>query len=451
LNRVCSIFSQLLQLVPRPEFQASVQEHKAERHARGFSSWSHFIAMLFCQLGHAQSLREITGGLAACEGKLRHLGVSDSPKRSTLAYANEHRPWQLFQSVFHGLLEHCGREAAAHKRKFRFKHKLLSIDSTAVALSLSMFDWAQYKRSKGAVKLHLVLDHDGYLPRYAVISDGKESDIGAAREMSFSPGTMLVFDRGYADYDWWLSLTRQKVSFVTRLKDNADYAVVEKRAVPDKSHVLQDEVIVLVKLEAEGKECFLRRVEVWVEEKQETMVFVTNNLKLAASTIAAIYKERWQIELFFKALKQSLKVKTFVGTSENAVQTQIWTALIAMLLVKYLQLRSTFGWSLSNLVALLRQQLFVYRDLTSWLNDPFQAPPALPGCMMANWLWSLHGNHLDSIPRTNMTRSPEVRGRCRPRIWTAPECHADPVLPSISSAMRLFARAISFGFRARHH
>jgi Domain of unknown function (DUF4372)/Transposase DDE domain len=379
LNRVCSIFSQLLQLVPRPEFEARVQEHKAERHARGFSSWSHFISMLFCQLGHAQSLREITGGLAACEGKLRHLGVSDSPKRSTLAYANEHRPWQLFQSVFHGLVEHCGREAAAHKRKFRFKHKLLSIDSTAVALSLSMFDWAQYKRTKGAVKLHLVLDHDGYLPRYAVISDGKESDIGAAREMSFSPGTMLVFDRGYADYDWWLSLTRQKVSFVTRLKDNADYAVVEKRAVPDKGNVLQDEVIVLVKLEAEGKECFLRRVEVWVEEKQQTMVFVTNNLKLAASTIAAIYKERWQIELFFKALKQSLKVKTFVGTSENAVRTQIWTALIAMLLVKYLQLRSTFGWSLSNLVALLRQQLFVYRDLTKWLNDPFQAPPALAG------------------------------------------------------------------------
>jgi hypothetical protein len=365
--------------VPRLEFESRVQEHKAERHARGFSSWTQFIAMLFCQLGHAQSLREITGGLAACEGKLRHLGVNDPPRRSTLAYANEHRPWQLFQAVFYGLLEHCQREAAGQKRKFRFKHKLLSIDSTTVALSLSMFDWAQYKRSKGAVKLHLVLDHDGYLPQYAVLSDGKESDIAAAREMSFSPGTMLVFDRGYADYQWWLSLSRQKVFFVTRLKHNADYAVVEQRAVPDKSNVMKDEVIVLLKLEAEGKECFLRRVEVWVEEKQETMVFVTNNLRLAASTIASIYKERWQIELLFKALKQSLKVKTFVGTSENAVQTQIWTALIALLLVKYLQLKSTFAWSLSNLVALLRQQLFVYRDLTSWLNDPYQAPPALAG------------------------------------------------------------------------
>jgi hypothetical protein len=379
MNRVCSIFSQILQFIPRLAFEAKVREHKAERHARGFSSWTQLIAMLFGQLGHAQSLREITGGLAACEGKLRHLGVNEPPKRSTLSYANEHRPWELYRSVFYDLLEHCRGEAAGHKRKFRFKHKLLSIDSTTIALSLSMFDWAHYKRSKGAVKLHLVLDHDGYLPQYAVISDGKQADIHAAKKMSFAPGTMLVFDRGYADYDWWLSLEQQKVFFVTRLKDKADYAVMEKREVPEKGKVLKDEVIVLLKLAAEGPECFLRRIEVWVEEKQETMVFVTNHLKLAASTIAAIYKDRWQIELFFKALKQSLKVKTFVGTSENAVQTQIWTALIAMLLVKYLQLRSTFGWSLSNLVALLRQQLFVYRDLMAWLNDPFQAPPALAG------------------------------------------------------------------------
>jgi hypothetical protein len=377
MNRVSSIFSQMLQLIPRLAFEARVRELKAERHARGFSSWTQLIAMLFCQLGHAQSLREITGGLAACEGKLRHLGVKQPPKRSTLSYANEHRPWKLYRSVFYDLLEHCRREAAGQRRKFRFKHQLLSIDSTTIALSLSMFDWAQYKRTKGAVKLHLVLDHDGYLPAFAVISDGKQADIAAARKMSFAPGTILVFDRGYADYDWWLWLTQQKVFFVTRLKDKTDYAVLEQRAVPENGNVLKDEVMYLFKLAAEDKECFLRRVEVWVEEKQETMVFVTNNLTLAASTIAAIYKERWQIELFFKALKQSLKVKTFVGTSENAVETQIWSALIAMLLVKYLQLKSTFGWSLSNLVALLRQQLFVYRDLLGWLNDPFHGPPTL--------------------------------------------------------------------------
>jgi hypothetical protein len=379
MNRVCSIFSQILQLIPRPDFEASVQEHKAERHARGFSSWTQLIAMLFCQLGHAQSLREITGGLAASEGKLRHLGVAEPPKRTTLSYANAHRPWQLYEGVFYKVLANCQAEAKSRKRKFRFKHKLLSLDSTVIPLCLSVFDWAQYKRTKGAVKLHMVLDHDGYLPSFAVITEGKTADITAARQMSFATGTMLVFDRGYPDYDWWLDLTRHKVDFVTRLKDNAEYGVVEKRAAPEGSNIVRDEVILLCSQQELGPVALLRRIEVWIEEKQETMVFVTNNMKLAASTIAAIYKERWQIELFFKALKQGLKIKTFVGTTENAVQTQIWTALIAIVLLKYLQLKSTFGWSLSNLVALLRQQLFVYRDLWKWLNDPFQAPPALEG------------------------------------------------------------------------
>ena len=379
MNRVCSIFSQLLKLISRIEFEAAVQKHQAERHARGFSSWSQMIAMLFCQLGHAQSLREITGGLAACEGKLRHLGVAEPPKRSTLSYANEHRPWQLFRTVFHELLQRCQTQAMDRKRKFRFKHKLLSLDATIIPLCLSAFDWAHYKRAKGAVKLHMVLDHDGYLPSYAVLTEGRTADITAAKRMTFASGTMLVFDRGYTDYGWWLKLTRQKVHFVTRLKDSAEYGVVEQRAVPENSNILRDEVIVLTSQQEIGPEACLRRVEVWVEDKQEALVFVTNNMTLAASTIAAIYKERWQIELFFKALKQSLKIKTFVGTTENAVQTQIWTALIAMLLVKYLQLKSTFPWSFSNLVALLRQQLFVYRDLFKWLDDPFQAPPALDG------------------------------------------------------------------------
>lgn len=383
MNRVCSIFSQILQLIPRSEFQAAVREHKAERHARGFSSWTQFIAMMFCQLGHAQSLREITGGLAASEGKLRHLGVENAPKRTTLSYANGHRPWQLFPTVFYQLLERCQAEAKGRKRKFRFRHKLLSLDSSVIPLCLSAFDWAHYKRAKGAVKLHLVLDHDGYLPSYAVLTEGKTADITAARQMPFAAGTMLVFDRGYADYDWWLSLTRQKVHFVTRLKDSADYGVVEQREAPTGSNIVRDEVIVLCAQQNIGPQAQLRRIEVWVEEKQQTMVFLTNHLKLAATTIAAIYKERWAIELFFKALKQGLKIKTFVGTSENAVQTQIWTALIAMLLVKYLQLKSTFNWSLSNLVALLRQQLFVYRDLFLWLNDPFQAPPALDDGQMS--------------------------------------------------------------------
>jgi hypothetical protein len=379
MNRVCSIFSQILKQVSRQEFEVAVRKHKAERHARGFSSWAQMIAMMFCQLGHAQSLREITGGLAACEGKLRHLGVDEPPRRSTLSYANEHRPWQLYETVFYNVLARCQSEAKVLKRKFRFKHKLLSLDSTVIPLCLSLFDWAHYKRAKGAVKLHMVLDHDGYLPGYAVVTDGRTADITAAKSMKFAPDTMLVFDRGYADHNWWLQLTRQKVHFVTRLKDSAEYGVVEPRSVPEGGDILSDEAIVLCSQQDVGPEALLRRIEIRVEEKTETLVFLTNNMKLAASTIAAIYKDRWQIELFFKALKQSMKIKTFVGTSENAVQTQIWTALIAMLLIKSLQMKSTFDWSLSNLVALLRQQLFVYRDLLAWLNDPFQPPPALEG------------------------------------------------------------------------
>ena len=378
MNRVCSIFSQMLQQFPRLEFEAAVGEHEAEQHARGFRCWTQFVAMLFCQLGHAQTLREITGGLATCEGKLRHLGVDSPPKRSTLAYANKHRPWQLFQTVFERFYQRCRAEAAQRgQRKFRFKHKLLSLDATMIPLCLSVFDWALYRRTKGAVKLHLVLDHDGYLPQFAVVTAGKTADIEVARRQRFEPGTMLVFDRGYTDIHWWLELSRQKVFFVTRLKDNIEYGVVEQRAVKPDSEIVRDEVVLLVKIQDQGPVALMRRIEVWVEEKQETIVFLTNQLKLAASTVAAVYRDRWQIEQFFRALKQSLRIKTFVGTSANAVLVQIWTALIAMLLVKYLQMRSSFGWSLSNLVALLRQQLFVYRDLMAWLNQPFESPPEL--------------------------------------------------------------------------
>lgn len=379
MNRVCSIFAQMMSLMPRMEFEALVREHRAERHARGFSCWTQFIAMMFCQLGKAQSLAEITGGLAASEGKLGHLGVAAPPKKSTLAYANEHRPWQLYQSLFERLYGRLGAEVQQRaKRKFRFKNKLLSVDATLIPVCLSAFDWARYRRTKGAVKLHLVLDHDGCLPRFAVVTEGKTHEIQVARQLDFESGTMVVMDRGYADAQWFLELSQRKVLFVTRLKDNTEYGIVEERLVPADSEVVRDEVILLSKIQEAGPAALMRRIEVWSEEQQDTIVFLTNHLQLAARTIAAVYKDRWQIELFFKALKQSLRLKTFVGTSANAVAIQIWTALIAMLLVKYLQLRSSFGWSLSNLVALLRHQLFVYRDLMSWLNEPF-APPGEPG------------------------------------------------------------------------
>jgi Domain of unknown function (DUF4372)/Transposase DDE domain len=380
--KVCSIFSQVLKLFPRGEFEKAVKEHKAERHARGFTSWGQFVAMLFCQLGRAHSLREICGGLACCEGHLKHLGVPVAPKKSTLAYANEHRPWELYQTVFQQTLSKCQELVGSPgvRKKFRFKNKLMSLDGSIIDLSMSMYDWAKFRRTKGAIKLHLLLDHDGYLPAFAVVTEGKTSEILVARTLRFDPGTILAIDRGYNDFKWFVQLTQEEVYFVTRMKANTVYSVEEECEVPANGNVWRDQIITLPALAKAGEEPVLfRRIEYWNEEKREILVFFTNLLHLAASTIAAIYKDRWQVELFFKALKGTLKIKTFVGTSANAVRTQVWTALIAMLVLKYLQLKSRISWSLSTLAALLRQQLFFYRDLWAWLDDPFQAPPALAG------------------------------------------------------------------------
>jgi len=374
MNKFTSIFSQILALFSRLDFDKAVKETKAHKGAKGFTCWGQFVAMLFCQLGRAHSLREITGGLRSCEGKLKHLGIT-APSRSTLAYANEHRPWELYKHVFLSLLERCQKEKVG-KKKFRFKNKLMSLDSTTIDLCLSMYDWAKFRRKKGAVKLHLLLDHDGCLPSYAVVTDGKVSDVKVAHTLQFDPDTIVVDDRGYNDYGLFAKWTVQGVFFVTRQKDNAVYEIVEQREVPQNRHIVRDEVIRLTRVKAVEK-CphLLRRIEAYDPEKDQVFVFLTNNFKLGATTISAIYKDRWQIEIFFKALKQNLKIKTFVGTSANAVKVQIWTALIAILVLRYLQLKSKYGWSLSNLIALLRMNLFTHRDMWAWLNKPFDVLP----------------------------------------------------------------------------
>lgn len=379
MTPVSTVFAQLLQLFSRGEFERAVKACEAERNAKGFQCWDQFVAMLFCQIAHLSSLREVSLGLAGCESPLKHLGIASAPSRSTLAYANEHRPWKVYQTVFYQLLGKCQAEVAARggRKKFKFKNKLMSLDGSIIDLSATMFDWAKYRTRKGAIKLHLLLDHDGYLPTFAVVTEGKRSEMEIARSLRLDPGTILVVDRGYNDYKWFADLTREGVYFVTRMKTNTVYVVEYDCEIPGKGNVVRDQIVSLPALNREGEEPILfRRVEYWNEDKQEVLVFFTNLLHLAASTIAAIYKDRWQVELFFKALKGTLKVKTFLGTSANAVKTQMWTALIAMLILKYLQMKSTFGWSLSNLAALLRQQLFIFRDLWAWLNQPMHGPPA---------------------------------------------------------------------------
>jgi len=387
MSRFSSIFGQILRLFSKREFFEAVYATQAERGAKGFSCWDQFVAMLFCQLGQAHSLREICGGLASCFGKARHLGLNKAPKRSTLSYANEHRPWQLYERVFYQLLDRC-RQLNFGKRRFRFKNKLFSLDATVIELCAGLFDWAKFRQTKGAVKLHLLLDHDGYLPVFAHITEGKTHEIKVARTLVFPPGSLVVVDRGYTDYELFWRWTGGGVFFVTRQKDNAYYRVLEEKPVPMNRNVLSDQVIELGGFYSRKKYPGpLRRLEVWDEENERTVVLLTNHMTFGSTTIAAVYKDRWQIEIFFKTIKQNLRIKTFVGTSPNALLTQIWTALIAVLILKYLKFQSSFMWSLSNLVALLRYNLFTYRDLWAWINQPFEPPPMamLQKQLSLNW------------------------------------------------------------------
>lgn len=376
-----SLFSQLLNHFPTTIFSRLVEKHAAEKGAKGFSCWTQFVSMLFCHLARADSLREICNGLACCEGKLNHLGIGKAPNKSTLSYANEHRPAAFYEDLFyetayrfrnHGVLGN-------RKAKFRFKNKLLSLDSTTIALCLSLFPWASFRRAKGGVKVHVLLDHSDYMPAYVCITEARRHDRTQANELRLRPGSIVAMDRAYNDYRLFGRWTDDGVYFVTRLKSDTMYKIIEVRQPPQGRNILSDYVIELTGQGAWDK-CPhpLRIVTVWDEKNARTIVLLTNHLEFGASTISAIYKDRWEIELFFKTIKQNLKIRTFVGTSENALRIQIWTALIAILLIKYLHYISKAGWSISNLAAMLCMNLFTYRDLTEWINNPFHTPPG-PG------------------------------------------------------------------------
>jgi len=379
--RTASLFSQILREIPRVEFERLVRRHGAERHAKGFTCWNQLVSMLFCHLAGADSLREICNGLACCLGKLVHLGVERMPNKSTLSYANANRPAELYKDLLWTVLDRfrSSGQLTGSRHRFRFKNKLFSLDSTTISLCLSLFPWAEFRRAKGGVKVHVLLDHDDYMPAFTVISEAKKHDVKVAKSLRFNPGSIVAMDRAYNDYQMFARWTERGVYFVTRMKDNAIFEVVERRRVPLNRGILSDEVIRLTGRKASGK-CphLLRRVVVWDADKSRAIVLLTNHLEFGATTIANIYKDRWQIELFFKALKQNLKIKTFIGTTENALRIQIWTALLALVLLKWLHYLSRARWSFSNLASLLRLNLFTYRDLKEWLTNPLNTPPLFP-------------------------------------------------------------------------
>lgn len=373
-----SLFAQVLQLVPLPAFRRIVREEGGERCAKGFTCRMQLVAMLYLQLAQAKSLAEICDGLRLTCGKLNHLGITQAPAKSSLAYANEHRTAKIYERLFYATLQQAQAWRPGKKRRFRFKQPLLTLDSTTLELCASLFPWAHYQQRKGAAKVHLVLDNDGYLPTYAVLTDGKVADVTVARTIAFPKGSIVVVDRGYSDYALFHAWTQQGVFFVTRLKGNAITTTVQPLICPARQEIVRDELIDLSSDYAQERCPVLLRRVVVRDTTGEEIVLLTNHLTLGATTLSAIYRERWQIEVFFRTMKQSLRIKTFVGTSANALAIQIWTALLAVLLVAICRFRSTFGWHFSRLVALLRVNLFTYRALWDWLNDPFHTPPISP-------------------------------------------------------------------------
>ena len=376
-----SLFSQILGLIDRKIFSKIVDTHKSDKHNKGINSWTHLVSMLFMQLANANSLRDISNGLRSATGNLSHLGVKKPPCKSSMSYINEHRTYQIFEDLYFKLLEQY--EPSLQRRKKyarRLKRRIFIMDASIIPLCLSLFDWAKYKTTKGALKLHAVLDYDTGLPNYAIMTDGKTHDVTAAKNTYFPSGSVLVVDRAYVDYEWLYELDSNKVFFVTRLKSNAAIEVVESFLTNDKhEHILSDEDIKLTGFYTSNKyPKNLRIVKVYDEENDQTLVLLTNNLSWTADTVSQLYKARWDVEVFFKHLKQLFKVKTFVGTSANAVRIQMWSSMIVILLFKYLKNKAKFKWHLSNLVNFFRINLFVKIDLWKWVNNPIHIKPKPP-------------------------------------------------------------------------
>lgn len=374
-----TVFSQLLQLLPRHEFETLAREHHQGRRLRRMSRWGQFVALATAQLTGRCSLRDIVRNLTAQAHKLYHLGCG-LVTRSSLSRVNEQQPASLFEAVFGRLLNRCQTVAPPHGR--RFKAKLYSLDASLINLTLALFPWADYQVRKGAIKLHVGLDHSGYLPTFVHLTEGCRHEIGWARELNLPAGSMVVFDRGFTDYEWWKSLDDKEIRFVTRLKRDARYTVVESRNVRWKEHVVSDQVIRLGGRKASALDLVLRRIEYVDPETGKHLVFVTNDLKLAALTIADIYRQRWQIELFFKWIKQNLQIKAFIGRSLNAVLSQLWVAMIVYLLLAFWSFQLRLGWSLSQILSLLQLTLFERRSLEALLQER-ASPPDLPNPQIA--------------------------------------------------------------------
>jgi len=370
-----TLFSQIISKLDRNKFSKLVKEKGTDKHEKGYNSWTQLVAMLFCQFAKSQSVRDISNGLRSATGNLNHLGIERAPSKSTVSYQNKHRNWELFREYYYQLLQSLGQHAGFKQVKFKIKSKIFFLDATTISLCLSLFDWAKYKTAKGAVKMHTLLDFDGNLPSYVNITDGKTADNKGAYDIPLHKGSVIVADRFYNDFHLLNVWDSKGVYFVIRHKENIQYTVIKENELPlDKhQHILKDEIIELKNNTSKEKyPKKLRRVAVWDDVNKQTIELITNHLTWTANTIGELYKSRWNVEIFFRDIKQLLHIKSFIGTSQNAVMIQIWTALITILLLKALKAMAKFSWHLSNLIAFIRLNLFVKINLQQWIDKPFE-------------------------------------------------------------------------------
>jgi len=373
-----TLFSQIISKLDRSVFNKMVRERQTDKHQKGFNSWTHLVSMLFCQFAKSQSVRDISNGLRSATGNLNHLGIQKAPSKSTISYQNKRRDWELFRDYYYALIDNFGQQARMKRVKFRIKSKIFLLDSTTISLCLSLFDWAKYKTAKGAVKMHTLFDYDGNLPAYVNITDGKTADNKGAYDIPLLKRSVIVADRFYNDFSLLHIWDSSEVFFVVRHKENIRFETIKEKPLPDDrhQHILIDEVIRLTGVNSKKKyPGRLRRIAVWDEKNNQEIELITNQMSWTAETISELYKARWEIEIFFREIKQLLHIKSFIGTSQNAVMIQIWTALITILVLKALKAMAKHKWYLSNLVAFIRLNIFVKVDLQQWLDHPFEEHP----------------------------------------------------------------------------
>lgn len=372
-----TIFHQLLDLLNRHDFrQIEKNGFRPKRKYRILDRWSQFVVMMFAQITGRASLRDIVQHFKFNGAKLYHLGVN-GVKRTTLADANNKRPAEFFEALFSHQYAKCA--VYAPRKKFRFKNKLYSFDATVIDLCLSLFPWAAFRTTKGGIKVHTLLDHDGYIPAFIKVTTAKVADITVAKLLRLPALSIVVMDRAYLDFAWLHKLTGKKIWFVTRLKRGINYRVVKRHRVIKSKGLTSDQTIRFTGSKAKDCPIQLRRIGYRDPETGQHYVFVTNIFHLSARTIADIYRERWQVELFFKWIKQNLKIKSFLGTSKNAVMTQIWIAIVTLLLLAYYKFRAKLTHGLSQILKLLQLNLFSRRNVWQ-LFDPGPTKHMLPNC-----------------------------------------------------------------------